>query len=252
MKQVGVLMAAAVASVMLFMGCSGKDDDSGGGGKTKTINGIECVFVEAGTFMMGGGIFEKHEVTLTKGFWIGKYIITQEQYRAVMDTNPSNCIGDRKPVQGMTWFGAVSFCEKVGGRLPIEAEWEFAARGGNNSNGYTYSGSNDWSEVAWWDSNLPPYDDVNCIIQPVGQKKPNELGIYDMSGNIGEFCSDWYGDYPTTAVTDPTGPDTGTRRVSRGGDASPSGHYLNSRVFERGNAYPDNIYRSFRIVFDVN
>jgi formylglycine-generating enzyme required for sulfatase activity len=203
--------------------------NSSSDGDTKTINGIECVLVKAGTFTMGSPESEEgrysdetqHQVTLTQDYWISKYPVTQAQYEAVMGSNPASGygVGDNYPVYNVTWNNANDFCKAVGGRLPTEAEWEFAARGGNKSNGYIYSGSDNLSEVAWYWDNIPSqnYGDSDYGTQPVGQKKANELGIYDMSGNVWEWCSDWHDDYPTDAVTDPTGPASGSYRVLRGG-----------------------------------
>jgi len=114
----------------------------------------------------------------------------------------------------VNWTEATAFCEAVGGRLLTEAEWEFAARGGNKTRGYIYSGSNNLDEVGWYWNNAGTYA-YEC--KPVGQKLPNELGIYDMSGNVWEWVNDWYGSYPNGAVTDPTVPETGSYRVDRGG-----------------------------------
>jgi hypothetical protein len=200
---------------------------------------IECVLVKAGNFKTSGGT----TVTLTEDFYIGKYPVTQAQYRAVMGSNPSKFRGDNKPVEMVTWQNAVNFCKAVGGFLPTEAQWQFAARGGNNSNGYTYSGSNNLGEVGWY------YDNSGYETHPVGQKKPNELGIYDMSGNVWEWTADWYQyDYPSSSMN-PTGANSGNYRVIRGG--SWRNYEGNCRVFYRHNGYPDdsNNYRGFRVAF---
>jgi uncharacterized repeat protein (TIGR02543 family) len=223
---------------------------SGYDGETKTINGIECVYVAAGTFMMGSPTTEagrysdetQHQVTLTQGFWIGKYEVTQAQYRSAVGSNPSSGygVGDNYPVYYVTWYDAEAFCQAVGGRLPTEAEWEFAARGGNKSNDYIYSGSNNLDEVGWYWSNAGTYSNST---KQVGQKSPNELGIYDMSGNVWEWCSDWYGSYSSSAVTNPTGPNTGGSRVKRGGS-----WYFNEedcRIAYRYNSHPS--YSSYRL-----
>jgi formylglycine-generating enzyme required for sulfatase activity len=251
----------AAASVLFFAGCSGSDG-SGGGGETRTINGIECVYVAPGTFMMGATDSEdgysweypRHQVTLTKGFWISKYEITQKQYRDKIGSNPSYFIGDNKPVETVSWNEAADFCAAVGGRLPTEAEWEFAARGGNKSKGYIYSGSNNVNDIAWYWDNIPSqeWETSGCGSQPVGTKSPNELGIYDMIGNVWEWVSDWYGDYSSSSVTNPTGPNSGSYRVIRGG----SWHYDASwcRVAFRDYFSPSN--RSgdlgFRAAFNSN
>ncbi|MDR0895751.1 MAG: formylglycine-generating enzyme family protein [Prevotellaceae bacterium] len=160
----------------------------------------------------------KHQVTVSS-FQISKYEVTREQWKAVMDSNPSffNDKDDNYPVENVSWNDVQEFLRKLNAatgkhyRLPTEAEWEYASRGGNRSNGYIYSGSNNIDSVAWYDNNS------GSSTHPVGQKSPNELGIYDMSGNVWEWCSDWYGSYPISAQTNPTGPSSGSGRVLRGG-----------------------------------
>jgi len=177
------------------------------------------VFVKGGSFMMGsndGGSDEKpiHRVTVSD-FYIGKYEVTQKLWKEVMGSNPSRFKGDDRPVEQVSWNDVQEFIRKLnkktGGnyRLPTEAEWEYAARGGAKSRGYKYAGSNNIGEVAWYD--------VNSGTHEVGTKKPNELGIYDMSGNVWEWCSDWKGDYSSGSQTNPTGPSSGSSRVYRGG-----------------------------------
>ncbi|MBU1677760.1 MAG: SUMF1/EgtB/PvdO family nonheme iron enzyme [Bacteroidetes bacterium] len=232
------------------------------------------VFVEGGVFQMGstsGDSDEQpvHTVTLSN-FYISKYEVTQKQWREVMGTNPSYFSGDDKPVEQVTWYDAVAFCnalsEKVGlekcysgsgtsiiydftkngYRLPTEAEWEYAARGGNQSNGYTYSGSNSIGGVAWYSSNS------GNTTHNVGTKTSNELGIYDMSGNVWEWCNDWYSDnyYSNSPGNNPKGPASGTSRVLRGG--SWLSYDNNCRVSNRTGGYPDYPYynNGFRIVQD--
>ena len=174
------------------------------------------VKVEAGSFKR-----KEQQVTLTKPFYIGKYEVTQAQWKVVMGNNPSHFKGDNRPVENVSWNGAMEFCKKLNDlglapagykfSLPTEAQWEFAARGGNLSKGYEYSGSNDINEVAWYTDNF------GSQTHDVGGKKPNELGLYDMSGNVLEWCLDWYDDYSNSAVTDPQGPQRGSYRVMRGG-----------------------------------
>jgi uncharacterized repeat protein (TIGR02543 family) len=189
---------------------------SGNDGDEMSINGIACVLVKAGTFTMGGSDYgnrSTQQVTLTNDYWISKYPIKQSQYQAVMGYNPSYFSGNaNNPVESVTWNNANDFAQAVDGRLPTEAQWEFAARGGNKSEGYIYSGSNTIGDVAWYSGNS------GSSTHQVGQKLPNELGIYDMSGNVWEWSGDWRGVYSSSAVTDPTGPSTGDRRIIRGGN----------------------------------
>lgn len=195
---------------------------------------IEMVLVEAGTFMMGTeeseieslnqlhqtsgfNIERQYKVTITRDYYIGKYQVTQEQWKVVMGNNPSRFKGDDLPVENVSWYDAQDFIKKLNeltGKkfsLPTEAEWEFAARGGNRSRGYLYSGSNNIHRVGWYSENS------NKRTHTVGSKRPNELKIYDMSGNVWEWCADWFGDYPSGHVTDPTGVSYGEERVLRGG-----------------------------------
>jgi len=195
---------------------------------------MELLPVGAGSFDMGSNDSDAdsdekpvHRVTLTKPFWIGKYEVTQKQYEQIMGSNPSSFKGADNPVEKVSWNDAMEFCKKLtekehdSGRLPLdykytlptEAQWEFAARGGNESRGYKYSGSDDLEKVGWHrdNSDKKPHS--------VGQKSPNELGLYDMSGNVYEWCSDWYDSdyYDGGSMTDPTGTSSGSFRVGRGG-----------------------------------
>jgi formylglycine-generating enzyme required for sulfatase activity len=265
--------------VLLFMllACS---DDAGDGIRRNSNNGgndqsgavriiqrggisIEVVFVGAGSFIMGDSdltsVIEEllgvtpngwgeieRRVTLRQGFWISKYPITQAQYETVMGNNPSGFTGNpNNPVENVTWFNAVAFAEAVSGRLPTEAEFEFAARGGNKSQSFIYSGSNDLNAVGWYRDNIPTFG-----TQPVGQKKANELGIHDMSGNVGEWTSDWYDNFSSASVVDPTGPYTGSFRVIRGGSWAFSADEC--RVAVRNHGTPSNRWRlvGFRVVFN--
>jgi len=190
------------------------------------------VWVEGGTFQMGSnsGVDDEkpvHTVTV-RGFWMGKYEVTQAEYRRVMGTNPSNFKCDDCPVERVSWEDAAEYARRVGGRLPTEAEWEYAARGGNKSHGYRYSGSDTLDEVGWYDNNS------GSETHPVGQKKPNELGLYDMSGNVKEWCADSYGSnyYSKSPVNNPQGPQSTWSRVLRGG--SWSGSVNGCRVSYRG------------------
>ena len=184
------------------------------------------VYVSGGTFTMGatseqgsdawGDEKPTHSVTLSS-FYLCKYEVTQALWRAVMGNNPSWFEGNNLPVEWVSWDDCQTFISRLNNltgknfRLPTEAEWEYAARGGNRSRGYKYSGSNTLSDVAWYDGNS------GIEIHPVGTKSPNELGLYDMSGNVWEWCSDWSGTYSSSAQTNPIGPSSGSNRVCRGG-----------------------------------
>lgn len=212
--------------------------------KTFTVNGVnfDMKLVEAGTFQMGGnGEYDGkpvHSVTISKDYYIGETEVTQGLWSAVMGLKPTTDVdkqwksqyglGDNYPAYYISWNDCQEFITKLNEftgqtfRMPTEAEWEFAARGGNMSQGYTYSGSNTIDEVAWYDvicynkgEESPDYG-----THPVATKKANELGLYDMSGNVWECCNDWYDDYGNTAVTDPAGATSGSSRVIRGGSWS--------------------------------
>ena len=209
----------------------------------KLINNM--VYVSGGTFTMGGTseqgsvayVDEKptHNVTLSS-YYICKYEVTQALWRAVMGSNPSNFKGDNLPVECVSWNDCQTFINRLNNytgrnfRLPTEAEWEFAARGGNYSRHYKYSGSNYIGDVAWYDGNS------SNRTHPVGTKQPNELGLYDMSGNVYEWCSDWYGSYNSYSQSNPTGPNSGSDRVDRGGSWGGSARYCRSSY--RGNLTP--------------
>ena len=189
---------------------------------------FEMVYVQGGTFQMGAtaeqgsdaydGEKPVHSVTLSD-FHIGKYEVTQGLWKEVMGENPSyNKAGDNYPVEMVSWEDCQRFIERLNSRtglnfrLPTEAEWEYAARGGQKSRGYKYSGSTyDLGSVAWYEGNS------GNRTHPVGQKQANELGLYDMSGNVYEWCYDWYGRYSSSSQRNPSGPASGARRVLRGG-----------------------------------
>ena len=183
---------------------------------------IDMVRVEAGTFVMGTAESYKdeiptHQVTLTNDYYIGKYEVTQALWQAVMGNNPSNFKGENLPVENVSWKDCQEFLSKLNNttgktfRLPTEAEWEYAARGGKKSRGYQYSGSSNLSDVAWYE------DNSGNKTHDVGSKQANELGIYDMSGNVWEWCQDKYGKYSSSSQTNPTGANSGSKRVIRGG-----------------------------------
>ncbi|MCL2510484.1 MAG: formylglycine-generating enzyme family protein [Bacteroidales bacterium] len=185
----------------------------------------KMIFVAGGTFTMGCTDDEcterelpAHQVTLTNDYYIGKYPVTQFQWEAIMGNNPSKFKGcDDCPVESVSWNDIQEYITKLNKmtgknyRLPTEAEWEFAARGGNQSEGYKYSGSNDLDAVAWYVENS------GNETHPVGINAPNELGIYDMTGNVLEWCHDWYAEYTEDPKTNPQGPAGGSHRILRGG-----------------------------------
>ena len=195
-------------------------------GCTITLPGgaeLELVYCPPGEFMMGSPSTEEgrwrdetqHRVWLTKGFWLGKYPVTQRQWRSVMGNNPSSFVGDDLPVDGVSWYDCQEFIKKVnvalecGARLPTEAEWEYACRAGTTG---VYGGTGNLDEMGWFNGNS------GNTTHPVGQKKPNAWGLYDMHGNVWEWCADWWGGYPTDGVVDPAGTASGYERVLRGGN----------------------------------
>jgi len=221
----------------------------------------EMVLVQGGEFMMGSNDGDsdeapKHQVTVSS-FMMGKYEVTQELWESIMGINPSSFQGSKKPVEQVSWSDAVEFCNRLsekerlkkvysrigsdvtcdftlnGYRLPTEAEWEYAARGGNKSKGYKFSGSNNIAEVALFQN------DLGRTTYFVGTMQSNELGIYDMTGNVLEWCWDWKGDYSSSSQTDPRGPISGINHVFRGGSSFSSAERC--RVTCRGN------YSDYRI-----
>ena len=262
-----------------------------GVGANKKFAGIDFVFVAGGTFVMGkDGIGDREKpphLVRVSSFYMGRTEVTQAQWKEVMGNHPSEFQGDDLPVESVTWFECVEFCNKLsvkdglkpvynkievkdagnknecdwsanGYRLPTEAEWEYAARGGKMSKGYIYAGSNNPDEVAWYKNNS------GSKPHPVGQKKPNELGLYDMSGNVSEWCWDWHlhdgYKYCPTLQSNPRGPETGTYdREKRGGGwfyraLAPQGAKVANpndlRVANRGGAWPTDVKRhiGFRLV----
>jgi formylglycine-generating enzyme required for sulfatase activity len=195
--------------------------------ETFTVNGVSfnMIKVQGGTFTMGATSEQgsdalsdekpTHQVTLSD-YMIGETEVTQELWQAVMGSNPSAFSGANLPVEEVSWNDCQTFMKKLNQltgkkfRLPTEAEWEYAVRGGNKSRGYKYAGSNTLSDVAWYTNN-------SSKTHPVKQKQANELGLYDMSGNVWEWCQDWYGSYSSSWQTNPKGPSSGSYRVIRGG-----------------------------------
>ena len=234
-KTMGLLMALALVSA----GCEGsKEEKIPKEGRVWTADlggGISMEFmpIAAGSFQMGstsGESDEKpvHQVTISKPFWLAKTEVTQAQWRQVMGSNPSNFRDDTLPVETVGWNDAVEFCRKLteieqqAGRLPAgfeytlptEAQWEYACRAGTTGDYATSTGSgqaDNLDAMAWYSSNS------GSTTHPVGTKQPNAWGLYDMHGNVLEWCSDWYGDYPEGNVVDPQRASSGSFRVIRGG-----------------------------------
>ena len=264
MKKTNLILTAMLAIALCFTACSSDDNDNAPK-ITETVNGVtfEMVAVDGGTFTMGGtseqgdDIYPErelptHSVTLSS-FVIGKHEVTQGLWMAVMGSYPGTApsdtygIGDNYPVYNVSWDDVQTFITKLNEltgesyRLPTDAEWEYAARGGKQSMGYKYSGSNTVGDVAWYSENS------GVKTNPVGTKQANELGIYDMSGNVWEWCADWYGAYTADAVSNPTGSTSGSFRVNRGGS-----WHLNARLVRvsvRNSSPPSNRndYLGFRL-----
>ena len=252
----GIAVAIAVITGVTVDKCNG------GGGNTAAMVDVpdncpkvikklaeNMVYVEGGTFTMGATAEQEddfcdsekptHQVTLSS-FYIGKFEVTQAEWQAVMGTNPSSVKGDNLPVECVSWDDCQEFIRKLNEltgkqfRLPTEAEWEYAARGGNKSNRTKYAGGSDIDNVGWYDGNS------NSTTHPVGQKRANELGLYDMTGNVREWCQDWYDDYSSASQTNPQG-SAGGSRVLRGGSWSDDARYC--RLSYRAWFVPD--YKNF-------
>ncbi len=229
--------------------------------KTKkfTVSGVSFTMVEVrgGTFTMGATAEQgsdalddekpAHKVTLPS-YYIGQTEVTQALWQAVMGNNPSyHKENNNYPVENVSWIDVQTFISKLNNitglnfRLPTEAEWEFAARGGTKSKGYKYSGSNNISYVAWCG------DNSGDATHPVGTKAPNELGIYDMSGNVWEWCQDWYGKYSSQSDYNPAGSGTGSCRVGRGGSAWGNASFCRVSIRESGTPDASDIVLGFRL-----
>ena len=256
-----------------FAGCSKDHDDDGkikiGEDFTEKVSGveIEMIYVKGGTFRMGATEEQEddaydrekpvHEVTLSD-YYISKVEVTQGLWEKVMGTtiheqrikagySSTYGVGSDYPMYYVNWEEAQEFCTRLGqltGKnyaLPTEAQWEYAARGGVKSRGYKYSGSNTIGNVAWYD------DNSSESTHPVGTKQPNELGLYDMSGNVWEWCSDWDGYYSSESQSNPTGPSTGSIRVLRGGS-----WYYDAGYCRVSNRFSDDpSYRNYNYGFRV-
>ena len=232
--------------------------EAGDGRTVYTIDSVRftMVTVDGGSFIMGNSKGRRinpwddekppHQVTL-QTFAIGETEVTQALWQAVMDYNPASNRGDSLPVESVTWDECQEFVRRLSKmtgqrfRLPTEAEWEYAARGGQRSGGYEYSGSDELSEVAWWSENS------GMRLHPVGTLHPNELGLYDMSGNVWEWCQDWKGRYSDAAQTDPTGAGKGTARVCRGGSCYNAALYCRVAFRSSGDMTYRGVHLGLRI-----
>ncbi len=252
-KNIGVFFA--LASVFILAACGGNGNNSkgpeGGQDYTDPVTGMEFIWIPAGAFVMGnqhGTSYNNidlpaHAVTITKGFWLGKYEVTQSQWQAIMGSNPSATVGTENPVDSVSWNDAQAFITALNAkpgaetvfRLPTEAEWELAAKG---ETGQDFAGTNsdldaDLSQYAWYSFNS------GGITHPVGQKLPNSYGLYDMSGNVWEWTQDYFGYYTAEAKINPTGPATGTQRVTKSGGWMDNPQYI--RTSYRCNDDPDEV-----------
>jgi formylglycine-generating enzyme required for sulfatase activity len=222
--------------------------------------GMKFRLIQPGMFMMGSPESEtgrysderQHQVRLTTPYYLGIYTVTQSEYARIMGSNPSDFKGDRHPVEQVSWEDATAFIQKLNGlpeektagrlyRLPTESEWEYACRSGSSTAYCFGEGDARLGEYAWYDKNS------GSKTHPVGQKAPNAWGLYDMHANVWEWCSDWYGDYPSGSVTDPTGASTSYCRVNRGGGWRDGAGHCRS-AFRRGNAPSNRLnYLGFRL-----
>ena len=239
----------------------GKSDKPEGMETFVNSMGMEFALIPAGTFQMGCGSEAercadaekpRHEVTISRSFYLGRHEVTQAQWELVMGENPSKFKGPRRPVDNVSWEDAREFIRRLNAReghrryrLPTEAEWEYAARAGTAT---AYSFRDDkgqWGDYAWYDGNS------GAETHPVGEKRPNAWGLFDMHGNVWEWAQDWKGPYTAEPTTDPQGPETGERRVLRGGSWSDSAG--NCRSAFRGGLGPDvrGEFSGFRLALSV-
>jgi len=207
--------------------------------------GMKLKLIPAGEFMMGSPESDewaqddeksKHRVRITKPFYLGVYEVTQAEYEKVMGENPGSFKGGSNPVEMVSWHDAVEFCKRLSAkegktyRLPTEAEWEYACRAGTTTLYCTGDDPASLGEYAWCAENC------DQKTHPVGEKKPNAWGLHDMHGNVLEWCADWYGRYASEEVSDPSGPETGSYRVDRGGSWFSGARYCRSA--DRGRVVP--------------
>jgi len=245
-----LLLLGALALCIVFAGCPPQP------GQTRVFDGIEFQWCPPGTFTMGSTCEEghnpdeepQHVVTLTRGFWLGRYEVTQAQWERVMGDNPSEFQSPSRPVEMVSWDDVQEFIAELNSgilfsgaeyRLPTEAQWEYACRAGAAERFYWGNDSNETEidDYAWYEDNSDH--------QPhsVGEKLPNVWGLHDMSGNVSEWCQDWSGDYPDGPVTDPQGPDSGDWRVTRGAGWDYGAEFCRSA--DRNSNMPDSAFDDY-------
>ena len=232
--------------------------------KTDITIEVQCIaipmkLISGGTFTMGGSLegidYKDNELPAhsmeVESFYMSVYEVTQQLWTAVMETNPSEFIGEQNPVENVSWYDCVEFTKKLSSltgrkfRLPTEAEWEYAAKGGSNQENFEFAGSNYLWEVAWCVSNSEKRT------HSVGHKKCNGCGLYDMSGNVYEWCSSWYAPYVIESMYNPLGPDGGEDKVFRGGSCKYSDTYC--RITYRPHTNPNGRYNNLglRLVLEI-
>jgi formylglycine-generating enzyme required for sulfatase activity len=273
----------AILLIIVTVGCSDKDDKLPVASNGNTYDPELMALIPAGTFRMGnitehpeGLVAESpvHEVTITRPFLMARTEVTQAQYEAVMGSNPSHFKGPDLPVERVSWYEAVEFCNELsrqegldpcysgsgssilcdftanGYRLPTEAEWEYACRAGTETDFYTgnmtHSGSSPLDpaldRAGWYDGNS------GSRTHPVGEKEPNAFGLYDMHGNVSEWCWDWYGSYASSPAGDPRGPASGSSRVLRSGSWDYIARYCRSAYRNTTNPVSRSYIFGFRLV----
>jgi len=260
-EQILVGWVAGTICLLGWLGSAAAADSTQKSAGTETITngfGMTLVEIDAGSFLMGSPPAEvgrqvdetQHQVIITRRFFISTTLVTQSQWKTIMGNNPSNFVGNERPVELVKWSEAVSFCAELSKRegrhyrLPTEAEWEFACRAGTQHKYFFGDDASQLGKYAWYLSNS------NFQTHAVAKRISNAWGLYDMLGNVEEWCSDWYADYPTSAVTDPKGPDVGKEHVLRGGAWNSVASLC--RCAYRDHGPPDVGYNSagFRVVLD--
>ncbi len=256
-------LMATSGGILALVLCACSMRSSAPAHEVKIIAGIEFVRVPGGTFYMGMldcglSVIEecpRHRVEVSS-FWLSKYEITQKQYRDIMKRNPSiGNIGDEYPVNNVSWEDARSFCDEVSkrsgvsARLPTEAEWEYACRAGSEAE--YYWGNDIDGDFCWYYHNSG-VKEGKAGPRPVGVKRPNAFGLYDMSGNLWEWCGDWYDAhyYSQTSILNPQGPEKGELKVLRGGSWKDGGYYQRCGVRNAGGPRIGDEYRGFRVALD--